>query len=167
MSVLRTTEAAPAVKRPGSEVPGLRGLLTLRFGLVALAASTAVAVVSAIPTDIIDNPWFIRMTPIYADQYFYWIATSLLVGILIATYVAGAGNGRGASGVGGGVLGYLAIGCPICNKLIVGLLGVSGAMNYFAPIQPYLGGLGLLLVGAALAYRVRDLRRGACPLPAC
>lgn len=141
-------------------------VLTPRFLIAATLSTAGVGVISAIPTDIIDNPWFTRMTPVYADQYFYWIATSILAGALIATYFAGAGKGRAAGGIGGGVLGYLAIGCPICNKLIVGLLGVSGAMTYFAPIQPFLGAAGLLLVGVALIYRFRDLRRGACPVPA-
>lgn len=121
---------------------------------------------TAIPTAIIENPWFTRMTPVYADQYFYWIATSVLGGALIATYFGAAGAKRLGGGIGGGVLGYLAIGCPICNKLIVALLGLSGAMSYFAPIQPLLGALGLLLVGVALAYRIRDMRRGACAVPA-
>lgn len=144
----------------------MRSVLTRRFAIVATLSTAVVGVVSAIPTVIIDNPWFTRMTPVYADQYFYWIATSILAGALIATYFTGEARRRTASGIGGGALGYLAIGCPICNKVIVALLGVSGAMDYFAPIQPLLGALGLLLVAVALAYRVRGLRRGACPVPA-
>ena len=40
-----------------------------------------------------------------------------------------------------------AISCPVCNKLVVLALGTSGALTYFAPIQPLLGFLsvGLLL----------------------
>jgi len=143
-----------------------RMVVTPRFLLIATLAAAIVGVLSAIPTAVIDNPWFTRMTPVYADQYFYWIATSILAGALIATYFTGGGSKRAGAGIGGGTLGYLAIGCPICNKVVVGLLGAAGAMEYFAPIQPYLGAVGLLLVTAALAYRVRDLRRGACPLPA-
>ena len=141
-------------------------VVTPRFLMIALLAAVAVAVVTAIPTAIIDNPWFTRMTPVYTDQYFFWIATSVLAGALIATYFGAAGATRLGGGIGGGALGYLAIGCPICNKLIVALLGLSGAMDYFAPIQPLLGAVGLLLVGAALAFRIRDMRRGACPVRA-
>ena len=60
------------------------------------------------------------------------------------------------------MLGFLAIGCPVCNKLIVALLGVSGAMDYFAPAQPFLGALGMLVLGVALGYRIRSLRRPEC-----
>jgi len=61
------------------------------------------------------------------------------------------------------VLGLLAVGCPVCNKLVVVLLGVSGALALFAPIQPFLalGGLALL----ALALR-RVVRAAPCPAPA-
>lgn len=139
-----------------------RELIDARFYCVAAVCVMALAILSAIPTAIIDNPWFTRMTPVYPDQYIFWLLTSVLGGVLIATYTPGMGFRGTASGVGGGFLGYLAIGCPICNKLIVGLIGISGALTFFQPIQPILGGVGVTLVGVALAYRLRDLKRGGC-----
>ena len=134
-----------------------------RFLLTAAAAAALIALVTAIPTAIIENPWFSRMTPVYADQYFFWLGTSVLTGALLATYAGGLVMDRGVgAGAGGGFLGYLAIGCPVCNKLIVALLGVSGALDYFAPAQPFLGGLGMAAVAFALAYRLRSLRRSSC-----
>jgi hypothetical protein len=59
---------------------------------------------------------------------------------------------------------FLAIGCPVCNKIALILLGTSGAMSVYAPIQPVIGAVSLaLLVGTAL-WRLR-LRSngGACP----
>lgn len=153
------TAASPATAPAAST---WRELLDLRFFVVAAAAAVLIAVVSAIPTAIIANPWFTRMTPVYADQYFFWLGTSVLAGALLATYLPGRSLRGSVGGAGGGALAYLAIGCPICNKLIVGLLGVSGALSYFQPIQPFLGGVGLVLVAAALAYRMRDLSRGSC-----
>jgi len=41
--------------------------------------------------------------------------------------------------VGASVLATFAIGCPICNKLVVALLGVSGALTCWAPLQPLIG----------------------------
>lgn len=144
----------------------MAGIWTPRFWIAAILGAAVVAVVTAIPTAIIDNPWFTRMTPVYADQYFFWIGTSLLTGALLATYFGGLGVDRAAgAGAGAGLLGYLAIGCPICNKLIVALLGVSGTMSYFAPVQPFLGGLGLIVAAAALSYRLRALRRATCDIP--
>ena len=141
----------------------MKVLLNLRFVAVALISSAVLAVLMAIPTAIIGNPWFTRMTPVYLDQYIFWIGTSTLAGMLLATYVGGVRTPTAAGGgVGGGMLGYLAIGCPVCNKLIVALLGVSGAMDYFAPAQPFLGALGMLVLGVALGYRIRSLRRPEC-----
>lgn len=160
-----SSSAAGQAPRPFADTTIAR-IVSPRFVVVALLGAVILGVAAAIPTDIIENPWFTRMTPVYADQYFYWVATSLLAGALIATYFAGPGKGRAASGVGGGVFGYLAIGCPTCNKLIVLLLGLSGAMDYFAPLQPFLGAAGLLLVGLALVLRVRDIQRGSCEIPA-
>lgn len=138
-------------------------VFTPRLVLIAISAALVVAAISAIPTAIIANPWFTRMTPVYVDQYVYWIGTSILGGMLLATYMTGSKSiAGGAGGAGGGLLGYLAIGCPVCNKLIVALLGVSGAMDYFAPAQPFLGALGMVLLALALGYRIRSLRRADC-----
>ena len=142
----------------------MRSLLNLRLIVVALTGAMAFAALMAIPTAIIENPWFTRMTPVYLDQYIFWIGTSILAGMLFATYAGGLRTASSAAGggFGGGLLGYLAIGCPVCNKLIVALLGVSGAMDYFAPAQPFLGALGMLLLAVALGYRIRSIRRAAC-----
>lgn len=53
----------------------------------------------------------------------------------------------------------------ICNKLVVLLLGVSGALTVFGPAQLYLGALGLVLPAWALRVRARALVR-ACPVSA-
>lgn len=64
------------------------------------------------------------------------------------------GGGRAA---GGGILSFFAVGCPICNKLVVALLGASGALTYFGPVQPLLGLLGLTLLATTLLIRLRAL----------
>lgn len=148
---------------------GLRRLFSgreaARFAAVAFAGAVAVALVTGIPTDIVDTSWFTRMTPVYPDQLAYWLATSVLSGLLLATYFAAPSRSAAVSGFGGGTLGFLAIGCPVCNKLIVGVLGVAGATQYFAPIQPFLGAAGVLMLAVALGLRLRKLRDPACPLP--
>jgi len=63
----------------------------------------------------------------------------------------------------------LAIGCPVCNKLVVGLLGVSGALSVWAPIQPALAVLsvGALLVAVIIRWRGRSCDGQTCtPAPA-
>src|SRR5581483_9968331 len=150
-----------------SRSPLGRAELLVRYWLVALAATVVTGLALGIPTDIVPNPWFTRMTPVESDQYVFWILTSVLTGALIGTYVLSRSLAKHmpSQAIGSGLLGVLAVGCPVCNKLVVLLLGVAGAFQYFAPIQPYLGAAGVILAATALAVRLRAWRR-ACALPA-
>ena len=49
---------------------------------------------------------------------------------------------------------FLAVGCPVCNKIALLALGTTGAINYFVPIQPYLGLIGILLLLYAVQKRL-------------
>jgi hypothetical protein len=147
-------------------IAAVRDWLGARYVLLAVAASLLVALVLAIPTAIIANPYFTRMTPVEPEQYVFWILTSLLTGALLATYLEpGLRQGLAGRSAGAGVLGVLAVGCPICNKLVVALLGTSGALSYFAPVQPLLGVAAAGLAGYGLWVRMRALATRSCPLP--
>ncbi len=66
-------------------------------------------------------------------------------------------------GTAAGIGAFLAIGCPVCNKVALVLLGTSGAMTVFAPLQPVIGAVSLALVAGTLAWRLRlRVRGGAC-----
>jgi hypothetical protein len=131
-------------------------------------AGVATALLIGIPTDVIPNPWFGRVVGVRPLDVAVLIALSVLTGALISTYVVAGHSGTGAprAGIGSGVIGWFAIGCPVCNKLVLLLVGASGATRLFEPIQPLLGVLAVALASAALVVRVRAIRRGACPLPA-
>jgi hypothetical protein len=137
-----------------------------RYLLAAAGGTALVAGALGIPTDVIPNPWFTRMIPAETLNYLFWIGTSVLTGALLATYTLPPLGGQNLAGpaMGSGLLGLLAAGCPVCNKLVVTLLGVSGALSYFAPIQPLLGAVALLLAAGALNVRLRASRR-ACRRP--
>ena len=65
----------------------------------------------------------------------------------------------------GGLLTFFAVGCPVCNRFVVSLIGTSGALNWFRPIQPVLGAAALGLLWVALRRRLGDLSRTSCELP--
>ena len=48
-----------------------------------------------------------------------------------------------------------AVGCPVCNKPIVVLLGASGALELWAPLQPVLGAVTIVFLAVALVIRLR------------
>lgn len=115
-------------------------------------------VVIAIPTDLIDNPVFGREIP---PTWWAWpslLVSSALGGLLVTTYVRAPAQPDQASSRRGGWLGwaltYFAVGCPVCNKLVLVALGSAGAMTWFEPFQPVLQALAVLLLLWALRSRL-------------
>ena len=135
---------------------------------VAVLGALGTALLIGIPTDVVPNPWFGREIGVRTLDVLVLVALSVLTGAFVATYAVAGAAGAGAprAGIGSGIVGWFAIGCPVCNKLVVTLLGASGATSTFAPAQPFLGVAAVALAATALALRVRAIRRGACPLPA-
>lgn len=69
----------------------------------------------------------------------------------------------GVLGGVGGVLGWFAVGCPVCNKIALLALGYTGALTYFAPLQPLLAAVSVVLLLVAVIIRLRG--QYSCPLP--
>jgi hypothetical protein len=61
------------------------------------------------------------------------------------------------------LLTYFAVGCPVCNKLVLLALGSAGAMTLFEPFQPVLQVTAVVLLVWALRGRLRG--EVACPAP--
>ena len=130
--------------------------------VIAAAGAVSTAIVMGVPTGIIHTSWYTRMTPVEWWNYPVWISSSVLVGALLSTYV-GPGSAttrdRGSRrGFLGGLLSFLAVGCPVCNKVVVLAIGVSGALSWFAPAQPVLGVVSVLLIASALRRRLRGMQ---------
>ena len=138
-----------------------------RPALVAVGAAVGTALLIGVPTGVIPNPWFGRVVGVRPLDVGVLIALSVLMGALAATYSIAGSSGAKAprAALGSGIVGWLAVGCPVCNKAVVLLLGASGATSTFEPIQPILGVASVVLAAAALTVRVRAMRRGACAVP--
>jgi len=129
------------------------------------AAATGVAVALAttliigVPTAVIPTPWFGRTIPTRSWDYLVLGLTALLTGAIGATYALPAACPINSSRVTlGGALSYVAIGCPLCNKLVLLVLGTGGALTYFQPFQPVLAVGSLVLLSATLWLRVNAVR---------
>ncbi|MFE0424738.1 hypothetical protein [Streptomyces sp. NPDC058953] len=143
-----------------------------RQWLVAAGAAVLAAVLIGVPTGVVPSAFYSRMTPVLWWNYPVWAVSSVLMGLLAGTYAGDRGPARGpdrdrprgARALAAGVLSVLAVGCPVCNKLVVLALGMSGAMSYWAPAQPLLAVASVALLTHALVKRLRTA--SACPVPA-
>jgi len=136
--------------------------------LVAAAGAAVVWLAIGIPTGLLATPWYTRMTPPTWWSYLVWVATAVMSGLFIATYVRRPGAGpvqrRTGAGAVANIGSLLAVGCPVCNKLVVAAVGISGALSMWAPLQPLIAIASLLALGWALRRRLTA--RDVCPLPA-
>jgi hypothetical protein len=164
-----------------------------QFRLHALGWALVSLVAYGMVTAIIPNPVFGRQIPPEAFAIAVWLLSSPLIGVVGATYTAPMpaaspqplrftpaapvmplhdvqpvepAEERRSSTLGtiGSLGAFLAIGCPVCNKIALLLLGTSGALSVWAPLQPVLGAASLLLLAVTAAWRLRlRMRGGACP----
>ena len=142
-----------------------------RWWMAAIGA-VATALVVGLPTDVIPNPVFGRPVPVTWWSYPVLAITAVLGGVLLATYVREPGSAddgldaqeqrTARTGGLGGLVSFFAVGCPVCNKLVVIALGTVGARRWFEPFQPYLAAISVVLLVVALRNRLRYAT--ACPV---
>jgi hypothetical protein len=143
--------------------PSIRSTLDRRFWLVATLGTIASFVLLGLVSAIIPNPVFTRTIPPDGAAIAVWIASAPLMGVLLATTLssprsASAAPGRDLTGSGltlGSLATFFAIGCPVCNKIVLLALGTTCALNVFAPIQPIIGIASLALLAATVRWSLR------------
>lgn len=155
---------------------------TPRQHVAALGFAVVFAALLGIPTVLIPNPVFGREVPPQPWSYATWVLSSVLAGMLAATYVRptpvqrepvpssapvvaaeggsletvpAATDRPGRWGMAGGALTWFAVGCPVCNKLALLALGYAGTMRWFAPAQPVLAVAAVAMTAGALVVRLR------------
>lgn len=133
----------------------------------AAIAAIVIGVVIGIPTDVIPNPVFGRPVPVTWWSPPVLAVSAALAGLLVATYVrtpVGEEEVDRSTRAGGaaGLLTFFAVGCPVCNKIVVVALGTVGARTWFEPLQPVLAVASVVLMGWALRERLRSAR--SCPV---
>lgn len=128
----------------------------IRAMLYAVLGAALTVLVIGVPTALVPNPIFGRMIPPDTVDYLVFGITVVLAAALAATYAWPAACPLPERRLAAGTIAtYFAVGCPTCNKLVLLLLGSGGALQWFAPLQPVLGLLGIVLLASSLVYRVR------------
>lgn len=135
--------------------------------LRAIPIAVVAAVAIAIPSDLIDNPIFGRPVAPRSIDYVILAITAGLIGLILAIRPpkSEASERQETRTVVGGFVSFLAVGCPVCNQVVVGLVGTSGALSWWAPVQPVVGLVAVGLLLYTLRMRLRTYELAACPLP--
>jgi hypothetical protein len=150
-----------AIRHSLYTVAAMFNLYTGKSWAVAALAAVLGLVVIGLPTAIYENPFFVRMTPVRPQDYVIWALSAALIGLIVGSYFVARSTSGDGKVVSGGLLSVIAVGCPTCNKLVVLLLGTSGALNIFAPLQLYVGIASVFLLAWTLLHRARALT-GTC-----
>lgn len=113
-----------------------------------IAAGVAVALVGFALLGTVaalwDNPVFVRMTPAGGWEIAMLAAMSAVSGIYVAIRRPFC-SVKGASA--GGVLTFLGVACPVCNKVLLLIFGGELLMAYYEPVRIYVAAAGALLIG--------------------
>lgn len=133
------------------------------YWLRALLWTAVAGAAIALPARLVPNDLFQRMTPTRPLDYVLWIVGSVLVGLVLAL---GRSPRAESTSIVGGTATLLAVGCPVCNKLVVAAIGTAGAVEVFAPLQPVLGVAAIALLAWSLRRSARALAAEQCPLQA-
>ncbi len=109
------------------------------------------------PTALIPNPiiHYTRMTPIIWPDYLFLFTTSLLLSINLIVFLEKKTKKEGTI-FSGGLLGFLAFACPICNMLLVSLLGATFILAYIEPLRPFLGIASIVILLAILYTQLKQ-----------
>lgn len=124
----------------------LRALTPVEFGRAIALAAGAFVVLGTVAA-LWDNPIFVRMTPTSGFEIALLAVQSALLGLYLGIRrricaVKKAGLG--------GILGYLGVACPVCNKILLFIFGSGVLLTYFEPIRLYVGLAGVALTMVAL-----------------
>lgn len=143
-------------------LPGRTWLRAVPYGIIA-------ALFIGIPSDIIDTPIFGRPVELRTIDYVIWIITSALIGLVLAIRLPKSHREEEENSdlrtAWGGFISFLAVGCPVCNQLVVAAIGTSGALSWWAPVQPVVGAFAIGFVLWALRTRLATYQLASCPTP--
>ncbi len=145
-------QTAPQDERPepldgGWIGPAAKGVMAALISFLLLGTVSA----------LWDNPLFIRMTPAGDFEIVVLFAMSVLLGAYVAIRRPFCSLKMAGSG---GLLGFIGIACPVCNKVLLLLFGGELLLTYFEPVRIYIALAGTLVVAAALRREWR-LRQAA------
>lgn len=117
-----------------------------------IAAATAMFVVLGTLAAVWTNPLFMRMTPTGGFELALLLLQSILAGVYVGLPQSPCGKRTAGAGA---IVGFLGIACPVCNKVLVLLIGSALLLEYFEPVRLYVALAGAALLAAAVGFKLR------------
>lgn len=122
----------------------------IKYALIAIGMSIVFFIIMGIPTALVPNPLiqYTRMIEATGLDYFFLATTSIMLAALISLKLYFKSEKQvGAKELAGGGAGFIAFSCPICNVLLVALLGGATIMTFIEPLRPILGMVSIAILG--------------------
>ena len=133
------------------EKPDSQLALIVKGSLLATLSFAAFGTVTA----LWENPFFIRMTPTSGFEISLLALQAIMFGIYFSVPTAYCSTKSLSTG---GVLGFLGVACPVCNKILLYVFGAELLLTYLEPARIYLAVIGTLIIGLALYVKLDKLR---------
>ncbi|MCR4335151.1 MAG: hypothetical protein NUV57_01290 [archaeon] len=121
-----------------------------KYELITVGLAILFFIIMGTPTALVPNPFleYTRMIEATFFDYFFLATTSIMLAVLISLKLYFKSEKQiGAKEVTGGVAGFVAFSCPICNMLLVALLGGATIMAFIEPLRPILGMVSIVILG--------------------
>ena len=116
-----------------------------------LAAAAAMFVVLGTLAALWNNPLFMRMTPAGGFEITLLLLQSVLAGVYLGLPQSSCGKRTAGAGA---IIGFLGIACPVCNKILVLLIGSALLLEYFEPVRLYVALAGAALLALAVGLKL-------------
>ncbi|OFW27745.1 MAG: hypothetical protein A3H97_09020 [Acidobacteria bacterium RIFCSPLOWO2_02_FULL_65_29] len=97
------------------------------------------------------NPLFVRMTPTGGFEIGLLLLQSVLAGVYVGLPRSPCGKRTAGTGA---IVGFLGIACPVCNKVLVLLIGSALLLEYYEPVRLYVALGGAALLAAAVRLKL-------------
>ncbi len=123
----------------------------LKGSVVAVLSFVGLGTVAA----LWENPLFVRMTPTGGWEIGLFSALSVLIGVYVAIRPPSCST---KSATTGGVLGFLGVACPVCNKILLLLFGGELLLTYYEPVRIYVAAAGVAVAAWAVWWAWRSAR---------
>ena len=121
----------------------------IKYAMIAIGLAIVLFIILGIPTALVPNPFlnYVRMIPATPLDYFFLATTSVLFAVLISLKLYYKSEKQvGAKELAGGAAGFITFSCPICNMLLVALLGGATIMAFIEPLRPILGVISIAIL---------------------